>query len=68
MGSQCGCAVENLIGDAPLNPSRISCRQEIQFEFARHSFSLLETDGNRLTFSQLDENGHQLDRFVIVKP
>ena len=60
-------------GGAHLHPGQTrrpagSVPDPIQFEFARHSFSLLETDGNRLTFSQLDENGHQLDRFVIVKP
>ena len=40
----------------------------IRFEPGVHSFSLLETERGRLAFRQLDENGRELDRFVIVKP
>ena len=32
-----------------------------------HSFSLLEFNGNRLLFRQIDANGNELDRFVLVK-
>jgi hypothetical protein len=39
----------------------------VSFVDDRHSFSLLDIDGNRLTFRQLDEAGSELDRFVIQK-
>jgi hypothetical protein len=32
-----------------------------------HSFSLLEFNGNRLLFRQIDSNGNEVDRFVLVK-
>lgn len=59
-------------GGAHLHPGQVrrpagSRPDPVSFVDDRHSFSLLDIDGNRLTFRQLDEAGSELDRFVIQK-
>ncbi len=34
----------------------------------RHSISVFDIDGGRLTMSQIDETGAEIDRFVVTKP
>jgi hypothetical protein len=58
---------------ATLQPGQVqrpagSHPEPLRFEPGRHSFSLLETEGGRLTFRQLDEHGAELDRFTVIKP
>jgi hypothetical protein len=33
----------------------------------RHSLSVFEVDGTHLTMTQIDDAGHEIDRFVVTK-